>query len=153
MPTKPRQSQWTPGDSDRSEQLTGPLLLVLDREERKSLDKLSKEAGASREPIYRALRYMCSRGLAHRREERLAPSIRPISSEEAGVKRERVIQRWILSERGEAYRDRLIDEGKLRRRQADSPPPAHDAATVEKEIQRENAIKAFNLALELLSNG
>jgi len=111
MPTKKRE-HWTPRDSDNASRLTLPLLLILERETPKALDAIASKVEGDRATIARALRFLCSRGLAHRREHCKEAEF---YYQDGGleVKPETIYRRWILSDRGATYRDRLIREGAL----------------------------------------
>jgi hypothetical protein len=107
--------QWTARDAESAAKLELPLLLLLKRDEPQAVQTLRDLLGHDKATLERSLRWLCSRGLAHRREEvRPARFYRLASGEdETGVFEEQVIRRWILNERGEVWRDLRISRGDL----------------------------------------
>lgn len=105
--------QWTSRDTEAAATLELPLLLVLQREVHQAVLPLSALLGRDEAPVRRALQQLCSKGLAHRRETRYPPRFMPLGDGEVAVTQEKIIRRWVLSERGAAWRDRRIARGDL----------------------------------------
>jgi hypothetical protein len=114
MSRAPR-AQWTSRDADSAAKLELPLLLVLKRDEPQAVQTLRDRLGHDKATLERSLRWLCSRGLAHRREQVHSAKFYPLANGEGetACTEEKVIRRWILSERGEVWRDRRISRGGL----------------------------------------
>jgi hypothetical protein len=107
--------QWTSRDAESAAKLELPLLLLLKRDEAQAVQTLRDRLGHDKATLERSLRWLCSRGLAHRREEvRPARFYRLASGKrETACTEEKIIRRWILSERGAVWRDLRISRGDL----------------------------------------
>ena len=114
MPTRPRPI-WTARDADTAAKLELPLLLVLKRDEPQALQSLRGLLEYEKTALERSLRWLCSRGLAHSREEVRPARFYPLANgeDEIGCFEQTITRRWILSERGATWRDLRISRGDL----------------------------------------
>lgn len=113
-PRAPR-PQWTSRDAESAAKLELPLLLLLKRDDPQAVQTLRDRLGHDKATLERALRCLCSRGLAHRRETvhpaKFYPRVN--GKRKTTITQEKIIRRWILSERGETWRDLRISRGDL----------------------------------------
>jgi len=100
---------WTERNTYDSCSLELPLLLLLRRDKLVSTFAIEQKTRHGEDMLDRALRLLCSKGLAHRRQERY----RPYKNQRGVFVEERVVTRWLLSERGAVWRDQLIRAGKV----------------------------------------
>jgi hypothetical protein len=107
--------QWTARDAESAAKLELPLLLLLKRDDPQAVQALRDRLGHDKATLERSLRWLCSRGLAHRREQVHSAKFYPLANGEGetACTEEKVIRRWILSERGEVWRDLRISRGDL----------------------------------------
>jgi hypothetical protein len=106
---------WTARDTENATKLELPLLLLLKRSEPQDLKALRDRLDHGKEVVERSLRCLCSRGLAHRREEIRPARFHPLAYGEGETHcvEQVITRRWVLSERGVVWRDRRIAQGDL----------------------------------------